>query len=509
MLECLGRRSSTVNDFCFECAKIKVMEVCSATTTAGVLDGPEMLLPSSGHVKMPSVCGTADRSEVDELIARLDELSARATTRQTVEPGIFVGTIKSLLDTCRAEDPRELPWCSMALSDRINPIVASEKCISTVMAAAILMRGNVDYQHCLLGLICATFLLTKVQPEYQLEHVGRLWLSHGVCDILNDLQDISCPAATRKLAWDIAYVLVNCILKPGDADMGFKLDVSNDNSLLWELGTIHMMMKLFNSFVVTFPAHFPFMPAKYYEDVQWPLTNTEMCHGKLSSLFSYSYDRSQDILAAAALLKDRAGNDGSEHSDTDSSLSDSEGKMGTDDERVQGADICLWKPSKKRQPWVGKFSFLSMFRLYQRLMAVESCTQSGPTYRDVAITIGLLRSTFLVMYSSKPSLLMRNKATAFDPPGHSASCECCNKKFSVMKSVLASNRKNSCMLCSASVCGSCSFDRYWNDERCCKYCRAAIDDIGFLQQDLPDDDMDEVRHFPCSGPSLFSDDCCL
>src|SRR5262249_41143891 len=163
---------------------------------------------------------------------QLDQMTSRAAARQKlnqeVESVCFVDAVKSLLEACCEGDVQELPWCSITLSDRINPAIASDKCISVVMVAALLMRGNVEYQHYLLGVICATFQLTKVRPEFELESIGRMWLSNGACDILSDLQEASCPVQTRKLAWDVAYVLVNCILKPAHSNMGFELDVSND-----------------------------------------------------------------------------------------------------------------------------------------------------------------------------------------------------------------------------------------------------------------------------------------
>jgi hypothetical protein len=443
----------------------------------------------------PQVASEECAGGIGNIISELDQMTSVAAARDEFDLDAasvkFIDTIKSLLNACCEDVPRKLPWCSIPLGDCIHPVIASEKCVAIVMAAAKLMRGNVDFQHHVLGVICYTFQLTKVRSQYNLETIGKHWLSYNVSEVLSDLQEASCPVQTRKLAWDIAYILVNCVLKPQHPSMGFELDTSSPKQLLSELSAIHMMLKLFNSFAVTFPAHLPFMPVKYFEEVKWPLERKEMCHGKLSSLFSYSYDATQDDLAVSSLLK--SSRDGSQHSDTTNSSHSGHSNdvpAESKEEKVQGSNVCLWEPSKKRQPWIGKFSFLAMFKLYQRLVALEC--QSPAAYRETAIVIELMRRTFLTIYTEDPRLMTRNKSAVFVTDKSAASCECCKKKYSLMMSMLSSNRKHTCRLCGASTCGSCSYEKYWNDEICCKTCHAAIDNIGFLRQNLPVETWNEV-----------------
>jgi hypothetical protein len=185
---------------------------------------------------------------IGNIISELDQMTSVAAARDEFDLDAasvkFIDTIKSLLNACCEDVPRKLPWCSIPLGDCIHPCIASEKCVAIVMAAAKLMRGNVDFQHHVLGLICYTFQLTKVRSQYNLETIGKHWLSYNVCEVLSDLQEASCPVQTRKLAWDIAYILVNCVLKPQHPSMGFELDTSSPKQLLSELSAIHILIYL-------------------------------------------------------------------------------------------------------------------------------------------------------------------------------------------------------------------------------------------------------------------------
>jgi hypothetical protein len=452
-----------------------------ATSNEFLLAGKRLVLRDAEHRAIT----------LETIAVRMKLLSAKTSINQYGFSTISLAClnlIKIFLGACSYGQVLKSEWCCFSFGEHISPYIASDNCVAALTASAIALKRDRKFLHYFLGVLCASLELSKVsKTDFQTGNVCKLWLTNHVCDVLNNMLDETCPLETRKLAWDVSFILTTCILKPGNFSLGFEFkSLGTQNETPYEIGTVELMLKVFNSVVAAHPAHIPFMPVEYFENVKWPHENADLCRGKLTSLFCYSNeDLSSSGHSENVFHTSRTGRSSTTNSNISSrSRGQSDGNSCSsecNDTNTYDVSLCDWQPSRRLMPWVEKFSFLGMLQLYKRLTWVKNSTSSSKTYSEVSAVIELLRCTLLEIYMTDPWLMKRDKTRPFIGARKGSSCENCNKKFRVLNSVLSSGQKLSCNICRAAICSDCADENFWNNERCCTSCKRAIAEIGLFQ----------------------------
>lgn len=332
------------------------------------------------------------------------------------------------------------------------------------------------------------------------ENVIQIWVEESeVLYIINELfdephEDI---AEYKKLALDLGFVITSRMLYFGGPCFGLAAPVKH-----WQHQLLLIFGKLLESFMVTTPPHFPFMPAKHFSSICWPVVVQESCSGKVHSIVTFL-----PVIS----------NKSSTTSTTDVEDRSSESSA----ERKDEVKYCNFEVVARRQPWKGMVSALQLYQLAQLLV---DCKKAAPSdNKAVAIadgTVGeinnrlatsaecegvlhVLRNVFQRIATVDTALLSRDPLTAA-PIGNDDACSCPAEAHSTAmahanpfavfaKTVLSltapttsSGRtdrdivKERCRLCAEATCPSCTAQERWMDGRVCTTCHPLLQELGLL-----------------------------
>lgn len=172
----------------------------------------------------------------------------------------------------------------------------------------------------------------------------RVWIeTRHLLSIIHNIFDSKMetfPLVWKKFALDLGYVFLSNSLDFSDNSLGFKAPLSpSDTSLIF------LVSKYLESFMVTFPAYYPFMPEKYFSEVRWPVSVAESCSGKVHSLFRF--------LQSSDTFKTEEVTDLEE--ELPPVLTESTPRY------------CNYEYTR-RQPWGGKFSSIQIMGLAQEIL---------------------------------------------------------------------------------------------------------------------------------------------
>lgn len=235
----------------------------------------------------------------------------------------------------------------------------------------------------------------------------QLWLEHSfvlelITTVFEDTSD-SIPDL-KKLALDLGYVLLSRSLDFLDDSLGMKAPLKR-----YQVQMMSLTAKYLESFMVTFPTHYPFMPAKHFAAIRWPVAVTDSCSGKVHSIFKF-------LPTADSLLEE-----------TESSSED-----GAEDHAASATPkYCNYENVSRRQPWGGKFSTIQLLNVVHEVLesqaflqeqgkAVASkkqgmdekglCLTSIANDEDCASLLPLIQNVLSRVRKVDPSLLYRDKS---------------------------------------------------------------------------------------------------
>jgi hypothetical protein len=134
-------------------------------------------------------------------------------------------------------------------------------------------------------------------PGYQSFKMTSNWLRSDIFYIIDNFFNEPVFPIHKKLALDFAVVVITDTLNFQDKVLGFSPPLRKKDYFI-----LKVTMKLLESFCVSTPTHYPFMPEPFFEGVQWPMIK-ESCPGKVHSLFVFSKSNSdgQSALTPAEL----------------------------------------------------------------------------------------------------------------------------------------------------------------------------------------------------------------
>eukprot|EP01033_Poteriospumella_lacustris_P002693 gene2693-1955_t len=234
----------------------------------------------------------------------------------------------------------------------------------------------------------------------------QLWLEHSfvlelITAIFEDVND-TIPDL-KKLALDLGYVLLSHTLDFLDDSLGMKAPLKR-----YQVQMMSLTAKYLESFMVTFPTHYPFMPAKHFAAIRWPVTVTDSCSGKVHSIFKF-------LPSADALLEE-----------TESSSED-----GAEDHAATATKYCNYDNVSRRQPWGGKFSTVQLLNVVHEVLESQAflqeqgkggasekqrideqglCLTSTATDEDCVSLLPLIQNVLSRVRKVDPSLLYRDKS---------------------------------------------------------------------------------------------------
>lgn len=144
-------------------------------------------------------------------------------------------------------------------------------------------------------------------------------------------------AEEKKLALDLAFVLASHLMDFTDSSFGFSVPLTK-----WQHQLLLITFKLVESFVVTTPPHFPFMPAQFFAPIHWPVEVQESCSGKVHGMVTFGpmYDKDKGPSIAE---------------DGYSSSAERKGEA--------QKQYCNYEVVSRRQPWQHMFSAIQLYQL--------------------------------------------------------------------------------------------------------------------------------------------------
>lgn len=235
----------------------------------------------------------------------------------------------------------------------------------------------------------------------------QLWLEHSfvlelISTVFEDTND-TIPKL-KKLALDLGYVLLSRTLDFLDDSLGIKAPLKR-----YQVQMMSLTAKYLESFMVTFPTHYPFMPAKHFATIRWPVTVADSCSGKVHSIFKF-------LPSADSLLEE-----------TESSSDD-----GAEDQAATATvKYCNYDNVSRRQPWGGKFSTIQLLNIVHEVLESQTflqeqgkgvasgklridekglCSTSLATDEDCASLLPLIENVLSRVRKVDPSLLYRDKS---------------------------------------------------------------------------------------------------
>lgn len=330
--------------------------------------------------------------------------------------------------------------------------------------------------------------------------VLQLWLEDSaVLAVIHSIFDDTRTsiASSKKLALDLGFVLASHALAFGDLSLGIRAPLTAaQHQLLLLTG------KLLESFMVTTPTHYPFMPAQFFASITWPVVVQDSCHGKVHSLLTFLM--SAQLQEASDEIKDEVKH-------------------------------CNYEVVARRQPWKGMFSTMQLLQVVRQVMdsrlilASADCDRKGiASSADCDAVLAVFRNVFQRVAKVDVALLYLDKsqqqAVAHPVQGQ---CNVCDQavtsflgRFNPFPSVnkgtgsagsVASTETGSslggifswssrpkvkraaparaggpvqrhhCRLCFETICADCSAKQQWMQERVCIPCHEVIEEMGVAE----------------------------
>lgn len=223
-------------------------------------------------------------------------------------------------------------------------------------------------------------------------------------------------AELKKLALDLGFVLVSHLLNFSDPSFRFVAPITK-----WQHQLLLVLMKLLESFMVTTPPHFPFMPAQYFATIRWPVQVRESCSGKVHSIVSFAPQYAEGVSEGSAEHKDDSN----------------------------GPRYCNYEVVNRRQPFKGLFSALQLYQLTQvltesKIMAKNTLNDKDNSLHEkgahspvaqhasaeqCAEVLLILRNVFQRIATVDPALLHRDKTKSVVCK-EAAHCHLCDQAVS-------------------------------------------------------------------------------
>jgi hypothetical protein len=317
----------------------------------------------------------------------------------------------------------------------------------------------------------------------------------------------------KKLSLDLGYVLLSNVLDFTDEALGFKAPLRTS-----DISLIFLAAKYLESFMVTFPAHYPFMPVKHFISVHWPISISESCSGKVHSIFRYLPAGDVNTIIE-------------ETSYPDSDESESLRGSSEHNQRSLKKDYCNYENVPRRQPWNQKFSSLQLIRLVKEIILSKNLINESaqpicstqkvylnrqfergvPTKYELDELLHALEGVLRRVRNVDPALLYRDK-TKTPVFLEAKNCRLCNQKvyyyfaslnpFNYVSTYNFSKEswlgkcstegdvrpaatkkfreRHNCHLCLHTICSDCLGVDAYVRKRICKSCHEAVEAIGLI-----------------------------
>jgi hypothetical protein len=267
----------------------------------------------------------------------------------------------------------------------------------------------------------------------------ELWVEHSclIAAVQRVFREPSPAIAdVKKIALDVGYLLLTQRLDFNHSSLGLVAPLRR-----CDVAVASLFAQLLESFMVTAPAHFPFMPARHFAPVHWPIAVSESCSGKVHSLFRFP------------------------------------------DQSIPGEVLryCNYTTVQRRQPWPGRLSALQLIEVAINALDTQTSTPHSHPFcfaskeqpslwnespiaslEECDALVALLRGVVRRLRDVDPKLLYRTALHAVDgaPTCQLCSCGVGNifERLNPLRSAAAGaalRERALCQLCLRSVCTAC------------------------------------------------------
>lgn len=307
--------------------------------------------------------------------------------------------------------------------------------------------------------------LASASLSHNMAAAVSAWFDAGLFNSITRALAADQSTATRKLAFDLAYVAVHSRLRIAPAstaavshdilDFGFE-DLLRDAggpgcaAAAREYQIVSLFAILLSSVTAQITPHYPFMPLKFFENVHWPLSDPAPCHARLRSIVSL-YRGPPSRLPA--------------------------------DVRSVG----------RKQLWFNSISAAALLRL-EAAMRAPSATACHAAVAAAAAQAHALLSQFILrafaidnsIFVTSSSCAKRERDAALREvlsESKTLPCPCCNAsapKPSGMLSLFSQTSFKACSVCLLPVCPPCASNAGWCGTRACARCFDSITALGLV-----------------------------
>lgn len=343
-----------------------------------------------------------------------------------------------------------------------------------------------------------SFLESEKNYEEVDENVVQEWMENSdMLTIINRLFDDPRDdiAEQKKVALDLGYVIASRMLQFGVPSFGLCAPITKAQQLLLLITT-----KLLESFMVTTPPHFPFMPAQHFATIRWPVEVRESCSGKVHGIVTF-------LPMAPFGVKKRASAAPSVHSPSSDASDSGDGSSEASAEKKEDAKYCNFEVVARRQPWKEQISALQLYQLAQVLIDSRTPTRSSAAAADSMCrrataaeceeVLCVLRNVFQRIAKVDSALLCRDPAKLSPVLDEQCCCPAVTPTLPVsapdnpfasfarkMLGVAAPRvsggtglSKARCRLCAEVTCSACAAPQLWVNDRVCTTCYAVIPEL--------------------------------
>lgn len=280
----------------------------------------------------------------------------------------------------------------------------------------------------------------------------QIWIQHSqLLSLIASVFDERSESITslKKLALDLGFVILSHAVDFHHPSLGFQAPLQHYHHEL-----LSLLGKYLESFMVTDPTHYPFMPAEFFARIHWPLDIRESCSGKVHSLIDYLENPVGDMVIEEENEDEISSVEGDEEHKTKKDAS----KGNTGEAGIESAAnrrYCNYEVVARRQPWRGKFTSLQLLQMVHQFLETRDKIATEhteyisnvhstepeipPTFQEPAILTNAQCESLLSLYNdvfqrirlTDPALLYRDtqQKTAFYKGTH---CHCCDRPVSTL-----------------------------------------------------------------------------
>lgn len=346
------------------------------------------------------------------------------------------------------------------------------------------------------------------------ENVIEVWcIESDLLKIVNNLFDELREdlAEHKKLALDLGFVIASRMLNFTNNKSCFGLCAPLRK---YHHQLLMITLKLLESFMVTTPPHFPFMPAEHFAGIRWPVAVQESCSGKVHSIITFLPTKPAMPIMGTSGAADACF---------------------TEEETSKEEDVkyCNFEVVARRQPWKGMISVLHLYQLAQLLIDCRTAASTDAAYsrKDSSTAIAttstsaneqqaatvleceevlhVLRNCFRRIASVDPALICRD-SVALSSTALPGLCCCGAPPYTIpthasfnpyaalsrninqqqMSTAPAVRNQDSsdgallrarCRVCGSAICAACAASETWMNDRVCTTCYPLIQELGLQQ----------------------------